>query len=64
MTRDARFLETAQLCADYYIESTPEDGVPLMDYDFPADTEQRRESSAAAITARSPAPPPPTIKMS
>lgn len=51
MTRDARFLETAQLCADYYIESTPEDGVPLMDYDFPADVEQRRESSAAAITA-------------
>ncbi len=50
-TRDPRFLETAQACSDYYILNTPADGVPLMDYDFPADTEQRKESSAAAIVA-------------
>lgn len=50
-TRDARFLNTAQLCADYYIENTPADGVPLMDFDFPPDVNQRKESSAAAIVA-------------
>ena len=51
VTGDARFLETAQACADYYIANTPADGVPLMDYDFPPEVEQRRESSAAAIVA-------------
>jgi unsaturated chondroitin disaccharide hydrolase len=50
-TRDTRFLETARLCADYYILNTPADGVPLMDYDFPPNVTQRRESSAAAIVA-------------
>ena len=50
-TRDPRFLQTAQLCADYYVVNTPADGVPLMDYDFPAEVEQRKESSAAAIVA-------------
>ncbi len=50
-TRDARFLNTAELCADYYIENTPANGIPLMDYDFPPEVSQREESSAAAITA-------------
>jgi len=50
-TGDARFLETAQACADYYILNTPANGVPLMDYDFPPEVEQRPESSAAAIVA-------------
>lgn len=50
-TRDARFLHTAELCADYYIENTPANGIPLMDYDFPPEVSQREESSAAAITA-------------
>ena len=50
-TCDVRFLQTAQLCSDYYIENTPADGVPLMDYDFPPDVNQRKESSAAAIVA-------------
>jgi unsaturated chondroitin disaccharide hydrolase len=51
-TRDARFLRTAEACADYYIRETPADGVPLWDYDVPADAPHRnRESSAAAITA-------------
>jgi len=57
MTGDYRYLDTARLCADFYLEHTPfnEDapggpGVPPNDYDDP-----RRpvlyESSAAAITA-------------
>jgi len=50
-TKDPRFLETARSCANYYILRTPADGVPLMDYDFPPDIEQRKESSAAAIAA-------------
>ena len=50
-TGDARMLETAEMCADYYILNTPANGVPLMDYDFPPEVEQRPESSAAAIVA-------------
>lgn len=50
-TGDPRFLETAEMCADYYILNTPANGVPPMDYDFPPDVEQRPESSAAAIVA-------------
>lgn len=50
-TKDPRFLETARACANYYILNTPADGVPLMDFDFPPEVEQRRESSAAAIVA-------------
>lgn len=57
MTGEYRYLETARLCADYYLEHTPFDaeapggaGVPPNDYDDP-----RRpilyESSAAAIAA-------------
>ena len=50
-TGDVRFLETAQACSDYYLLNTPAGGVPLMDYDFPPEVNQRVESSAAAITA-------------
>jgi unsaturated chondroitin disaccharide hydrolase len=57
MTGDYRYLSTAQLCADFYLEHTPFDekapagpGIPPNDYDDP-----RRpvlyESSAAAIAA-------------
>ena len=49
-TTDKRFLETAELCARFYIEHTPDHGVPPNDWDeqqpaFPF------ESSAAAIAA-------------
>lgn len=49
-TGDERFLETAQRCADFYIERTPASGLP------PNDWEERSpavpwESSAAAIAA-------------
>ena len=50
-TGDARFLQTAEACSDYYILNTPANGVPLMDYDFPSDVPQREETSAAAIVA-------------
>jgi unsaturated chondroitin disaccharide hydrolase len=49
-TRDARFLQTAEACANYYIERTPERGVPPNDWDEP-NPELPYESSAAAITA-------------
>jgi unsaturated chondroitin disaccharide hydrolase len=49
-TRDPRFLQTAELCAQFYIEHTPEHGVPPNDWDQPNPT-RPYESSAAAIAA-------------
>lgn len=50
MTRDARYLQTAEACANYYIERTPVQGVPPNDWDEP-EPAYRYESSAAAIAA-------------
>jgi unsaturated chondroitin disaccharide hydrolase len=49
-TGDVRFLNTAEACANYYIEHTPEHGVPPNDWDEPAPA-LAYESSAAAIAA-------------
>lgn len=49
-TRDVRFLQTAESCANFYIERTPAHGVPPNDWDEP-NPAQPYESSAAAITA-------------
>ena len=49
-THDARFLHTAEACADYYIERTPAHGVPPNDWNEPAPA-LPYESSAAAIAA-------------
>jgi unsaturated chondroitin disaccharide hydrolase len=49
-TRDRRFLETAQTCADFYMERTPLHGVPPNDWEEPNPL-LPYESSAAAITA-------------
>lgn len=49
--RDRRFLQTAELCTDYFLEHVPSHGVPPMDFDTPAADGPREESSAAAITA-------------
>ena len=49
-TRDARFLQTAEACANFYIEHTPAHGVPPNDWDEPNPT-LPFESSAAAIAA-------------
>ena len=50
-TRDRRFLETAELNADFYLDSTPPHGVPPNDYDARSGPHQQPESSAAAIAA-------------
>jgi len=50
-TNDARFLQTAQACADYYIAHTPADGVPPWDYDAPDEQRTQKDSSAAAVAA-------------
>ena len=50
LTRDARFLQTAEACANFYIERTPEHGVPPNDWDEP-NPAVPYESSAAAIAA-------------
>lgn len=47
---DVHLLKTAEACADYYIERTPEHGVPSNDWDEP-DPMLPYESSAAAIAA-------------
>ncbi len=49
-TRDVRFLRTAEMCADFYIERTPAHGVPPNDWDE-LDPALPYESSAAAIAA-------------
>jgi len=49
-THDARFLQTAEICADFYIERTPEHGIPPNDWDE-QEPALRYESSAAAIAA-------------
>lgn len=50
-SRDPRFLETSQACADYYIAHTPSDGVAPWDYQAPAESRKLLDTSAAAITA-------------
>ncbi|MBL8131760.1 MAG: glycoside hydrolase family 88 protein [Anaerolineae bacterium] len=49
-TRDPRFLQTAEQCAAYYVEHTPDHGVPPNDWSEPNPT-LPYESSAAAIAA-------------
>jgi unsaturated chondroitin disaccharide hydrolase len=54
LTRDIKFLEAAELNADFWISNTPNDGVPPWDYDAPGDGKLSRsqpDSSAAAIAA-------------
>ena len=50
-THDARYLQTAEACATYYIEHTPGHGVPPNDWTEPPDPALPYESSAAAIAA-------------
>jgi unsaturated chondroitin disaccharide hydrolase len=50
-SRDRRFLETAELNADFYIDATPAHGVPPFDYDASGDKRSQPDSSAAAIAA-------------
>lgn len=50
-TRDPVFLETAERCAGYYLEHTPDHGVPFWDYGAPGIPAEPLDSSAAAIAA-------------
>ena len=50
-SRDPRFLQTAEACADYYITHTPADGVPPWDYNAPPENRSLVDTSAAAIAA-------------
>jgi len=50
LSRDERFLDTAQRCADFYIERTPPHGIPPNDWEEPS-PRRPYESSAAAIAA-------------
>jgi unsaturated chondroitin disaccharide hydrolase len=48
---DRFFLETAERCAGYYLEKTPDGGVPFWDYGAPRIPDEPLDSSAAAIVA-------------
>lgn len=50
-SRDPRFLDTAQSCADFYITHSPNDGIPPWDFNAPAENRTLYDSSAAAIFA-------------
>jgi unsaturated chondroitin disaccharide hydrolase len=50
-SRDPRFLQTAEACADYYITHTPANGVPPWDYNAPPENRTLFDTSAAAIAA-------------
>jgi unsaturated chondroitin disaccharide hydrolase len=50
-SRDPRFLETAEACADYYITHTPTGGIPPWDYNAPAEERSLLDTSSAAIAA-------------
>ncbi len=50
-TRDPRFLQTAEACADFYIENANSDGVPPWDFDAPEESRALLDTSAAAIAA-------------
>jgi unsaturated chondroitin disaccharide hydrolase len=50
-SRDPRFLETSQACADYYITHTHSNGIPPWDFQAPPETRKLVDTSAAAIAA-------------
>jgi unsaturated chondroitin disaccharide hydrolase len=50
-SRDPRFLDTAEACADFYITHTPSDGVPPWDFGAPPESRKLLDTSAAAIAA-------------
>ena len=50
-TSDRFFLQTAERCAGYYLENTPDGGVPFWDYGAPNIPDEPLDSSAAAIVA-------------
>ncbi|MBI4907229.1 MAG: glycoside hydrolase family 88 protein [Acidobacteria bacterium] len=50
-SRDPRFLDTSEMCADYYITHANADGVPPWDFNAPSESRKQVDTSAAAIAA-------------
>jgi len=50
-SRDPRFLETAEACADYYVTHCNSDGVPPWDFNAPPESRKLLDTSSAAIAA-------------
>jgi len=50
-SRDPHFLDTAQSCADFYIQRCPPDGIPPWDFDAPVENRTLLDTSAGAICA-------------
>jgi unsaturated chondroitin disaccharide hydrolase len=50
-SRDPRFLETAEACADYYVTHSSADGVPPWDFNSSPESRALMDTSAAAIAA-------------
>jgi unsaturated chondroitin disaccharide hydrolase len=50
-SRDPRFRETAEACADYYLAHSPADGVAPWDFQAPPESRKLVDTSAAAIAA-------------
>jgi unsaturated chondroitin disaccharide hydrolase len=50
-SRNPRFLQTSEACADYIITHTPDNGVPPWDFNAPADSREQVDTSAGAIAA-------------
>jgi unsaturated chondroitin disaccharide hydrolase len=50
-TRDTRFLDTARLLADWFIDHLPVDHVPYWDFDAPNIPNEPKDTSAGAIAA-------------
>ncbi|HLG95091.1 MAG TPA: glycoside hydrolase family 88 protein [Bryobacteraceae bacterium] len=50
-SRDPRFLETAEACADYYVTHSNGDGIPPWDFNAPPESRALVDTSAAAIAA-------------
>jgi unsaturated chondroitin disaccharide hydrolase len=50
-TRDPRFLQTAEACADFFLQNVPADGIAPWDFDAPEDSRKQVDTSASAIAA-------------
>jgi unsaturated chondroitin disaccharide hydrolase len=50
-SRDPRFLETAESCADYYVTHSNADGIPPWDFNAPPESRKLLDTSSAAIAA-------------
>lgn len=45
-----RYLDTLELCVNYYVENTPDDLVPYWDFEAPGIPDEPRDTSSAGLT--------------